>query len=291
MIITKLVGGLGNQMFQYAIAKANQRKDEKLFLDISYFHQNRIENERLTIRDFELGIFQNIKEPVLTQKRRELYYSQQRRFLLLRKILGLHFLTISQKECEFVEIPDSRKDIIFNGFFQSQKYFASKGEELLHLFEFPELDTENKKIEDKINKSNAVSIHIRRGDYLKESVKNYHGILPEEYYLKALSLIENKESNLKYFVFSDNPEIARQLFKDREDFTYIENNSGASSWKDMKLMSQCKHHIIANSTFSWWGAWLSKNKGIKVAPKNWFNPKVANFKIEDFIPSQWEIID
>lgn len=130
-------------------------------------------------------------------------------------------------------------------------------------------------------------MHIRRGDYLKEEVKKYHGILEQKYYDSAIEHINEQYNNVHYFVFSDDENFAKEQYGHLENFTIVEGNT-KDAWKDMALMSFCKHHIIANSSFSWWGAWLSESKeSIKIAPKNWFNSEIANFEINNIIPTNW----
>jgi len=138
---------------------------------------------------------------------------------------------------------------------------------------------------------NSVSIHIRRGDYLKPPVLEYHGVLPISYYYNAIEIIRNKYKDITFYFFSDDEEFVKNNFTKIEPKIYIYDNNGENSWKDMYLMKSCKHHIIANSSFSWWGAWLSDRDGITCAPKYWFNPKIAKFEISDFVPKSWHIIN
>ena len=138
---------------------------------------------------------------------------------------------------------------------------------------------------------NAVSIHLRRGDYLKsEKVLSIHGVLSFSYYQKALHLLELTSNDLELFIFSEDIEWAKTKFKGYKAH-FFDYNRGVNSWKDMALMTYCKHHIIANSSFSWWGAWLSKNSGIIFAPAAWFNPSNVTFNIQDFIPNNWTILE
>jgi hypothetical protein len=137
-----------------------------------------------------------------------------------------------------------------------------------------------------------VSIHIRRGDYLKTKVLEYHGILPISYYKKAIKQLKNKYPDIHLFIFSDDIEWCKSEFSFLDGIsTIIDNNIKGNTWEDMCLMTHCRHHIIANSSYSWWGAWLSTKSGIKMAPKYWFNPTIANYDINDFVPDSWQIID
>jgi hypothetical protein len=194
---------------------------------------------------------------------------------------------VNQKENEYVYFKKN-KNIYFNGYFQSEKYFIKRREDLLKIFKFPKLDDKNEGIKTKIsNHQNSVSIHIRRGDYLKDEIKKYHGILDEDYYNSAIKIIQEKYKDAQFFVFSDDENFVKKKYNHLENFNIIEGNT-ENSWKDMALMTYCKHHVIANSSFSWWGAWLSSaENSLKIAPKNWFNPQFAMFDINDFIPKNW----
>lgn len=285
MTITKLQGGLGNQMFQYAVARS-RCTDKKIYLDFSFLQKNNVSTEHFTKRDFELGIF-DIQYKEFSDKQRNICFGNSLKDKIARKLLYGQTATVTQIENEFIEIPDTQ-NIYFDGYFQSEKYFKSIRELLLKEFAFPALDEENNEIASQINSSeNAVSIHIRRGDYLKPEVLKYHGCTDEDYYMKAVELLKEKHSELSFFIFSDDIGYAQQLFQNLENITFVDINFGKDSWKDMCLMSLCNHHIIANSSFSWWGAWLSQEKGSTIAPENWFNKDVANFDIKNIVPPHW----
>ena len=139
--------------------------------------------------------------------------------------------------------------------------------------------------------SNSVSIHIRRGDYLKSPIiQDVHGIVPIEYYQKAIDILLKKHDNLNLFLFSDDMNYVKDIFNNYSNLFFVEGNDNKDSWQDMALMSACKHHIIANSSFSWWGAWLSNQEGVTFAPRHFFNPKV-DYYINDYIPENWIIIE
>lgn len=285
MIVVKLWGGLGNQMFQYAVAYAQK---QKVFIDLRYLLKNNKTTETFTKRDFELTLFPNLK---------------YERYGLLQKIIfrircewqafpgkkSKSPFVVEQTGSEYVAIPQ-KSDMYLNGFFQSERYFVQMREEILNVFQFPELDPINQQIAGQIqSSSHSVALHIRRGDYLKPEALEIHGVLPLEYYSEALQIIYRKtpSSGRRIILFSDDPEFARQNFQHLENAIFVEGNENAG-WKDMALMSLCRHHIIANSSFSWWGAWLSKQPDpINIASKNWFNPNTTNFDIQVFIPENW----
>jgi len=297
VVITKLQGGLGNQMFQYAAAKSLLHAEEYIYLDHAFLEINHVDTKNFTARVYELHIFRNLKASKAHFWQICLFKSQNIFFKLLRHILKSSIKEYSQIENEYILFADPSQKIRYiylDGYFQSEKYFKNWQKDIISDFSFPLLDPINEKLKKQIaSTTNAVSVHIRRGDYLKSKhVFETHGVLPSTYYNKALNLLKAKYHSLTLFIFSDDIDWAKENLKaDHISLVFINNNQSKDNWKDMALMSTCKHHIIANSSFSWWGAWLSKNKGDVCAPRNWFNPVKVNFNIQDFIPDSWIIIN
>ena len=283
--ITNLQGGLGNQMFQYAVARAT---GYKVYFDLQFLKNNSVSVENFTARSFELSIFKNINAKEISAK-----YFNFIKSKFYKKVFRLNFRIINQTENEFVDINTKSSNLYLNGYFQSEKYFSNYRAKILDDFMFPALDTKNKLIESQIKaQSNSVSIHIRRGDYIKsKAVLAYHGVLPLFYYEVAINKLKEKYNNdIQLYFFSDDINFIKQNFGKYPNSVIVEGNTNQDSWKDMALMSACKHHIIANSSFSWWGAWLGGLKGITYAPRHFFSPKV-NYNIDDYIPSSWTIVD
>ncbi len=178
------------------------------------------------------------------------------------------------------------KNFLLSGFFQSEKYFVSYRKIILKLLKFPKI--KNKLLQsylDLIKNRNSVAIHIRRGDYFNNpKVRYFHGILGDNYYKKSINYIKRKIKNPLFFIFSDDINLVKKtlFFLKKEKHIFIDTKS---SINDLHLMSSCKHFIIANSTFSWWGAWLSKKKyKIICAPKRWVRAKIPT---PDIIPESW----
>lgn len=292
MKIVRLQGGLGNQMFQYAIVRANEtNKGKMVYLDTSLLDENAVSTDTFTARNYELNIFSNIRAKILTEKQKKILFSNKWFARLYRKLFNIRPIAISQTENEYIKIPDI-KDIVLTGYFQSEKYFKKIRTDLLNDFQFPQLDVQNSDLKAKILSETSVSIHVRRGDYLKPVINDYHGVLPHDYYLKAIERLESEfGQDLTYYVFSDDTEYVEKSFSFLKNKTIIYQNIGLNCWKDMYLMSSCQHHIIANSSFSWWGAWLSERHGLTLAPSQWFNCMKAKYIIHDFIPENWLIID
>lgn len=174
-------------------------------------------------------------------------------------------------------------DIDLYGYFQSEKYFKNIKDEIKEDFTFHSdvIEDCNQFIKNQIQTDEIISLHIRRGDYLK--LQSHHPILPIEYYENAL----NKLPDIPVIIFSDDVNwcLRQKIFDSERFFVSIEN----SSEYDMCLMSLCRYHIIANSSFSWWGAWLSNSKEV-IAPKVWFGPSLSDKKTDDLYCSHWKIL-
>jgi hypothetical protein len=295
VVIVKLQGGLGNQMFQYATATALLKQNEKVGLDLNFLKENNTDKEGFTSRKFELGIFKKIRGYNAINAQVNLFKNTGIYYKFVRLFLRSKLKHICQQQNEYIAFDqfDKNHHFYLDGYFQSEKYFAGYREQILKDFEFPQLDEVNQATKDKIlTTANAVSLHIRRGDYAKlQSVTDIHGLLPTSYYNNAIRELQKKYPDLTLFVFSDDINWAKEnLQTDIIPVNYIQGNLAANSWKDMALMSNCKHHIIANSSFSWWGAWLSIQNGSIFGPKNWFNPQKVKFDITDYVPANWTIL-
>ncbi|MBS0028137.1 alpha-1,2-fucosyltransferase [Chitinophaga sp. 22321] len=273
MIVVKIKEGLGNQMFQFAFAIKYILAKKHVKLDTSFYVQYQSRN------GFELSrIFQHID--IAIAGRRDFFFflkkakrENGRSHYVLREN---RLIYQESKETEFTynQYLSLLDNVFFNGYWQNINYFSEWRTEVAYYFRFPPIpdsEQENKEIAHAISSSNAVSIHIRRGDYLAST---FHRNLGIDYYLQAISVIKAQVENPQFFVFSDDPEWAEKEIKE-ENMVFVNNNVGSYSYRDMQLMSLCKHNIIANSTFSWWGAWLNNNeKKIVVSPQTWFNAPI-----------------
>lgn len=270
MIVVQLIGGLGNQLFQYAAARSLAiEKNQKLFIDVSTFESYKLHN-------YALNHF-NIVSSI---------YKAPNKYL--RKIRSLYQKNILYNEVDFgynsdlINLKGNR--IFLEGYFQSEKYFFKHQKEIRNDFELiTPLKNITRNTIEKIERVNSVSIHIRRGDYLNNPL---HDTAKEEFYKKAVDIIEEKIDNPVFFVFSDDIDWVKLNFSTKMETVFIDFNNASTNFEDLKLMSSCKHNIIANSSFSWWGAWLNKNLDkIVIAPKLWFNDDSINSN--DIIPSNW----
>jgi hypothetical protein len=290
MIIIKLQGGLGNQMFQYAFATIVAKKNNTVvYLDKNFF--SLIEKRAgFTPRSFELDIFNN-KYFEATQSQVTSFFSLSFLEKIKRKLKFNYHKIYNETIFGFNQSAlNIKAPVYLNGYFQSSKYFIGYERLIKDLFLFPinELDTLNKELLLKIKKANTISVHIRRGDYIEDKVTHqFHGCCSLEYYLKAITLLMDRYKNFTLVFFSDDSNWVKEQF---ENFPYpklfIDNNSAENSWVDMLLMSSCKHNIIANSSFSWWAAWLNENLDkTVVAPKKWFETKDLDTKT--LLPKEW----
>lgn len=287
MIITRLFGGIGNQMFQYSVGRAlSTRLNTDLKLDISSFN-------KYPLREYNLYPF-NIKENFATS-------DDLKRVTKRSGILGIicdinifslfvqDILYYHEKSFNYdSKILTLSNEVYLDGYWQSEKYFIDIMEQIKADFQFKNPpDTLNKRFEGIIMAHNSVCIHIRRGDFLTNQVTNrMHGVCSIDYYHKGIENIANKIDDPHFFLFSDDPIWVKENIILQYPTEYISHNSGKKSFEDLRLMSLCQHHIIANSTFSWWGAWLNSNpKKIIIAPKKWFNESSLDTK--DLIPSSW----
>lgn len=289
MIIVKLIGGLGNQMFQYALGKKMALlNDDKLLLDCSFFE----EVGSHTPREFELDVF-NVAEKRATEADLSLFRKVNRgrlksAFSKLFPTQSSYHIIKEQGHHFQPTVLDARGDVMLVGYWQSEKYFADIRPDLQKAFQFcKDLSAINLKVLEQISACEAVSIHIRRGDYVSNtSANSFHGLCDLDYYHRAIALMHGKKSEISFFIFSDDIEWAKENLVLNSPAYFIDHNTGKSSFEDLRLMSLCKHNIIANSSFSWWGAWLNPNQDkIVIGPRMWFLDPSIN--TQDVLPESW----
>ena len=282
-VIVGLMGGLGNQLFQYAAARALSVKlNSHLVIDLSWFLGDY--GRKYCLDGFNL--------PVLYSNRCEIPLFGFGRFVrrllkeLLRKRLGA-----SIYEEPFFHYDDNFRDIkdsvYLKGYFQSPKYFSGFEDQLRADLKFPSDYPEKlKPILKRVNESDAIAIHIRRGDYLasKNNIDRYHS-QSNQYYFEAVSLLSKSLKNPYCFIFSDDHSWVKANLSFDIPCEIVDINSMDEPFWDLMLMSRCKHFVIANSSFSWWAAWLSDNsEKMVIAPKKWFK---SDESIDDLLPIDW----
>lgn len=289
VIIVKVIGGLGNQMFQYAAGRAlAETLGAKLFLDLHAYatykvHAFSLDTFNVAYETFGVLPFR-LSPSIYRTLGRNVLLEKARRFAI-RRMLPIY---IEKKETYDPSFVDLKAPVYLEGYFQSPKYFSNIEEILRKEFAIKVPPSEaNRELAQKIELCEAVSLHVRRGDYVSNpAAAQVHGVLSLDYYRRATDVIRERVKDPRLFIFSDDPEWVSSNMNFDMPTTYIRGNDGARNYEDLRLMSLCKHHITANSTFSWWGAWLGKNpQKTVVRPKDWYHNK--NLDVSDFIPSSW----
>lgn len=292
MIITRVIGGLGNQMFQYAAGLSlSIRNNTNHVLDINDF------GDTYTLRKYELDAFDfnPVLAPINPTKLLRRYYSRpfwylpiKHRSTAMRWLTGYTYFRETQANVmtSFFKLPSN---CYLDGHWNSEIYFKDHQQLVRNAYTFSSIkDSSIKRYAALIGKCNSVSIHVRRTDYETVSKNlNLFGLCGTDYYESAMSYINSRIKNVVYFVFADDKQWAKNNIKPQKKCFYIEHS--ADNFEDMRLMSLCNHNIIANSTFSWWGAWLNPNKDkIVVAPKSWW--KADHMNDQDVVPKHWKKI-
>ncbi len=279
MIIVQIIGGLGNQMFQYAYAVALKEDGYDVLLDLSAF-------DNYKLHDYGLNKYGISMKSATKNNLNKIKFSFFNRLLSKLKIQNN---TINEESLLFDKkllLPKNNSYI--EGYFQSEKYFLKYRDLLLNEFILNgEVSNYTQSIKDMImsSKTLTVSLHIRRGDYLNNINKEIHGVCSMDYYHNCMQVIDEKFVQVQYFVFSDDISWVKENLK-IENGVFVESKENRLPHEDIYLMSCCQHNIIANSSFSWWGAWLNPNPNkIVLAPSRWFNDSSKNTR--DLIPLEW----
>jgi len=286
MIIVKIIGGLGNQMFQYAYAKALQERGYEVKIDISAFESYKLHGG-YQLDKYKIDLETSIK------KENDKFYKNS----IISKILRRVDLDFSKKIEEKSLLFDSNllsveDDNYIEGYFQSEKYFRDIREILLKQFIInQEVSNYTKELENQIkNSQNSCSLHIRRGDFVNTTNISLHGTCAVEYYKNAMKFLESKVENLNHFIFSDDIEWVKENLA-IENAIYVDSKERRLPHEDIYLMGLCYYNIIANSSFSWWGAWLNQNEAkIVIAPKRWFADNEMQKQSRNIVCESWVII-
>lgn len=287
MIKIILQGGLGNQMFEYAAACAISHRNKVSFaLDMSYMD---VFGHKSWCRPYELSVFALHQSANFTHDKR----------------LAVHFLSLLRTWCrkrgittlgryvfdvETLDKAPRRKSLLLFGYFANCHLFELYREDLLQAFTFAEKPNEtNAKLLKEIDETNSIAVHIRRGDYLNNVNANVFWHPTVEWYQRAIECMNERIEAPRFYFFSDDIAWVREQFVGMQNATFVDVNHGGEAYNDMRLMSACKHNIIANSTFSWWGAWLNMNPNkIVIAPARYYMSDEGNKKyLSQMIPSDW----
>lgn len=286
MKIVKIKSGLGNQMFQYAFAKAYQKKSgEKVLLDLSNYKSEHLHN------GFELQNLFEIDLEIASRKDCEKLATIPDNFFrrIRRKFFTKKTHLIENEQIFDTRFFNCKNDAYFEGYWQNEDYFFPYlMEEIYSIFAFkPQLDEKNIQLIKSLD-ANSASMHVRRGDYLLKKNQNLN-LCSIEYYKNALQRLFEQKNISNLLVFSDDIAWCKKNFCNLPvPVTFVDWNIGKNSWQDMAIMAKCGNNIIANSSFSWWAAFLNQNsQKIVIAPSKW-NSK--NEKLEKKLPQNWQAL-
>jgi hypothetical protein len=288
-VYVNIQGGLGNQMFQFAMGYALAlRNNQPLWLDIRNLAQA-VEDGGVK-RIFELACF---SPPAEVVEAKEMDARLQAGSSKLARLIGIGRINRID-ETGFHYNPSYTRTplpVYINGYFQSEKYFRDCAPAIRSVFLKNAWMAENDFWLNEIKTTSvSVAIHVRRGDYTANTeILKYHGICNATYYEMAVNKMLETHANARFFVFSDDITLAaKEIGHISGNIHFVEHNVPRITAYDMLLMSQCRHNIIANSTYSWWGAWLNENPDkIVIAPERWFADEAMQAQTGDLIPETW----
>ena len=278
MIIIKIKGGLGNQLFQYAVGRALALHHRSpLKLDLTIFKTYKL--HRYLLDQFAIQADIATEDEIIKLKgRNNVLFSALRKAGLVKRKSYL-----KEKRSSYFDVSVFKNDDVYlDGYWQNELYFSDIREELLRdLTSISSMSDLGVVYMEGIKKRNTVSLHVRRGNYL--NLKNFN-VLDIDYYMKAVEYIRKNVEKPTFFIFSDDLEWCKNSLGFLDNCVFVD--STRTEIDDLKLMSFCQHNIIANSSFSWWGAWLNQNcKKTVIAPKDWLlnDPGSSNVILSDWV--------
>lgn len=290
MIVTKLMGGMGNQMFQYAFAKHLATKHNvRLKIDTSFLLDRIPREDSFVYRNYDLDIFNLSAEVATATEIAALTHRISNEFAnkLLNKLIGRKHTHVFEPQFNF-----SKKCFLasansyLEGYWQTEKYFKPI-DELLRKYDFSFKNPMSPlalTLGSIIQLSSAICVNIRRGDFV---TNDFHGALGVDYYRNAEMFIRAEVTDPHYFVFSDDLDWCRENISFVGNVTYVGHEFAGDKFQDyLQLMIMCKHFVIPNSSFAWWAAWLNtSNSKMVIAPKKWFNN--PTWDTRDLTPNEW----
>jgi hypothetical protein len=293
MVIVKLKGGLGNQLFQYAVGRRiAYERNTVLKLD-------RFSYERKPLRSYRLGHFnivEHLASPWEVARCGQLHVNRllKRAYQLATRLAGPYtYSVIDEHDPDSLEraLADRPGDIYLTGYWQSESFFKPIEDIVRQELTVKTPPTPaNAVLAQEMARTESISLHVRRGDYVTDpKTFRRHGVCSLEYYAAAINRLSQTVREPHFYVFSDDMEWVRENLKLAHPVTYVAHNGAEQDYEDLRLMAHCRHHIIANSTFSWWGAWLCAHPGKTViAPHQWFADPARDTSY--LIPPAWHRI-
>jgi len=303
MIVIRFIGGLGNQLFQYALGRhLSLIHNRPLRFDTSGYTATKPDPKRGT-RLFGLHAF-SVSGQVATPQELQPFQTCRRQGTrgrlarLANRCAPLRFRRyVVEPKTDFwrfrpgVLTSAVAEAVLFEGYWQSEKYFKDIAEIVRNDLR-PKLPAEGQNAEmlSTIGALDSVSVHVRHGDNANAVAKD-HGVLPTAYYERATALIKERIPNAQFFVFSDDPEWAKDNLRLSGPATFVVHNGDEKNYEDLRLMAACKHHVVGNSSFSWWGAWLgSKDGQIVFAPEKYMQSGARRWEYHDYYPALWKAL-
>ena len=294
MIVVRLMGGMGNQMFQYAVARNLAiMNNTSVKLDLNFL-LDRTERESFTFRNYDLDLF-NI-DGAIADESQSLQYKYYKSKIMRKigfiktKLFCRKYKIITEKHYHFdPKVLERGDNSYLIGFWQSYKYFSEVEKEIKKDFSFKnEMGEKAKEMLKEINDKESICVNIRRGDYVEDKkALKHHGVCGLDYYKEAKILVDEKIKKPHYFIFSDDIQWCLKNIDFGENMTFVNNEYAGDRFSDkFRLMKNCKHFIIPNSSYAWWAAWLSKNEEkLVIAPKKWLADSSIN--TDDVTPPNW----
>jgi hypothetical protein len=282
-------GGLGNQMFQYALGEClAYYKNVKVFYDHSTLEDKSSKNDFVN-RKYELNHF-SINPPKFHRWKRNLLVSTpvsicKNPILKVIKYFNRYEIYNEKSFSYDSNVFLLNRNLYLNGYWQSPKYFEKIENKIKDTFSFSKILPQSRELAEMISSEKSVCVNVRRADYISiQSTAEILGFVGEEYYLESMKAFRNWVPNCKFYVFSDDLEWCYNFFQNQKDVFIVDHShAGVSFINYMQLMSKSHNFIIPNSTFAWWSAWLSKSSRKKVVcPKKWFNKEK-----DDIVPTGW----
>lgn len=294
MVIVKLQGGLGNQMFQYAAGRTlSMRLGTPLKMDRRIMDNPLKGSTPWTYALGALNVREEFADSLETAELSGRGQTRLREFTLrFRRVSGLsprRAKVLRDADFRFnPEFLEMSGDVYLDGYWQSEKYFLGISGTIRREFSLRRpLEGADRELAEAIVRENSVSIHVRRGDYVSNPAANrFHGLCGAGYYGKCIAIVSEKVASPRFLVFTDDPAWARENMSVPPGTVFVDWDLPRDGSVDLELMRRCRHHIIANSSFSWWGAWLADHPGkVILAPERWFDEPTMDTR--DLLPESW----
>lgn len=284
MVITRIYGGLGNQMFQYAIGRSiSLQKKTMLKMDISSFSSYKLRNYKLSVFNIEEKFAKQSELPLLITEKN---YFKKSCLQLVNKLIPTSKRLVIYEQDSITNADCLAQNVYLIGYWQSEKYFKKDANQIRQDFAITKKLTPSAKNWLKQIKSTlSVSLHVRRGDYVSDfKTSQRYNIDLTRYYRKSMAILKQKVNKPVFFVFSDDYKWVQGAFSGKQNIRIVSDNK-LQDYEELYLISKCQHNITANSTFSWWGAWLNNSPDkIVLTPRHWYKDQPTS---PELIPNKW----